>query len=79
MINKIIRYFLENRVITILLLTLVVVWGISTAPFNWHGGIVPRNPIPVDATPISVTTSRLWLRNGWDVRLRTSKIRLPIR
>ena len=39
MINKIIRYFLENRVITILLLTLVVVWGISTAPFNWHGGI----------------------------------------
>ena len=27
MINKIIRYFLENRVITILLLTLVVVWG----------------------------------------------------
>lgn len=51
MINKIIRYFLENRVITILLLTLVVVWGISTAPFNWHGGIVPRNPIPVDAIP----------------------------
>ena len=45
------RYFLENRVITILLLTLVVVWGISTAPFNWHGGIVPRNPIPVDAIP----------------------------
>lgn len=39
MINKIIRYFLENRVITILLLTLVVVWGISTAPFNWHGGL----------------------------------------
>jgi len=51
MINKIIRYFLENRVITILLLTLVVVWGISTAPFNWHGGIVTRNPIPVDAIP----------------------------
>lgn len=44
MINKIIRYFLENRVITILLLTLVVVWGISTAPFNWHGGIVPLKP-----------------------------------
>lgn len=51
MINKIIRYFLENRVITILLLILVVLWGVSTAPFNWHGGVVPRNPIPVDAIP----------------------------
>lgn len=51
MINKIIRYFLENRVITILLLLLVIVWGISTAPFNWHGGIIPRDPIPVDAIP----------------------------
>lgn len=51
MINKIIRYFLENRVITILLLMLIVVWGISTAPFNWHGGVIPRNPIPVDAIP----------------------------
>ena len=30
---------------------LVVVWGISPSPFNWHGGIIPRNPIPVDAIP----------------------------
>ena len=51
MLNNIIRYFLENRVITILILVLVVVWGISTSPFNWHGGIIPRNPIPVDAIP----------------------------
>ncbi len=51
MLNKIIRYFLENRVITILILVLVVVWGISTSPFNWHGGIIPRNLIPVDAIP----------------------------
>ncbi|WP_288652214.1 efflux RND transporter permease subunit [uncultured Parabacteroides sp.] len=51
MLNKIIRYFLENRVITILILVLVVVWGLSTSPFNWHGGIIPRNPIPVDAIP----------------------------
>ena len=51
MLNKIIRYFLENRVITILILVLVVVWGISTSPFNWHGGIIPRNPIPVDVIP----------------------------
>lgn len=51
MLNKIIRYFLENRVITILILVLMVIWGLSTSPFNWHGGIIPRNPIPVDAIP----------------------------
>lgn len=51
MLNRIIRYFLENRVVTLLLLLLVIVWGISTSPFNWHGGLIPRNPIPVDAIP----------------------------
>lgn len=51
MLNRIIRYFLENRVVTLLLLVLIIVWGISTSPFNWHGGIIPRNPTPVDAIP----------------------------
>ncbi len=51
MLNRIIRYFLENRVVTSLILVLVIVWGISTSPFNWHGGIIPRDPIPVDAIP----------------------------
>ena len=51
MLNRIIRYLLENRVVTLLLLVLIIVWGISTSPFNWHGGIIPRNPIPVDAIP----------------------------
>ncbi len=50
MINKIIKYFLTNRVITILLLVVIIIWGISTAPFNWHS-IIPRNPVPVDAIP----------------------------
>lgn len=51
MINRIIKYFLDNRVITLLLLVIVIVWGLSTAPFNWHGGILPRDPVPVDAIP----------------------------
>lgn len=51
MINKLIRYFLENRLVTILLLFMIIVGGIYTAPFNWHGGIIPRNPVPVDAIP----------------------------
>ncbi|MGV8962612.1 MAG: efflux RND transporter permease subunit [Candidatus Saccharimonadaceae bacterium] len=51
MINGIIKYFLNNRLITILLLVVLVVWGLSTAPFNWHGGVLPRDPVPVDAIP----------------------------
>lgn len=50
MINKIIKYFLNNRVITILLLVTIIIWGISTAPFNWHS-VLPRDPVPVDAIP----------------------------
>ena len=51
MLNKIIRYFLDNKVITILLLIAIVVWGLSTAPFNWPGALLPRDPVPVDAIP----------------------------
>ena len=51
MLNKIIKYFLNNQLITTLLLVLLVVWGLSTAPFNWNEGILPRDPVPVDAIP----------------------------
>jgi Cu(I)/Ag(I) efflux system membrane protein CusA/SilA len=33
------------------LLIVVILWGLSTAPFNWHGGLLPRDPVPVDAIP----------------------------
>jgi len=32
MLNKIIKYFLTNRMITMLLLIVIIVWGISIAP-----------------------------------------------
>lgn len=51
MLNKIIHYFLNNRLITIGLLIVLIIWGLSTAPFNWHGGLLPRDPVPVDAIP----------------------------
>src|SRR5690554_1158345 len=51
MLNKIIKYFLENRVITLLLLLVVLIWGLITAPFNWHQGVLPSDPVPVDAIP----------------------------
>ena len=51
MLNKIIKYFLENRIITTFLLMAVLLGGLATAPFAWHGGLVPRDPIAVDAIP----------------------------
>ncbi|WP_340077725.1 efflux RND transporter permease subunit [Leptobacterium sp. I13] len=51
MLNKIIRYFLENRLITILLLLIFMGWGLITSPFNWDTGFLPKDPVPVDAIP----------------------------
>ncbi len=51
MLNKFIRFFLENRLVTILMLLIFVGWGIVTAPFDWDTGIFPRDPVPVDAIP----------------------------
>lgn len=47
----IIDFFLKNRLVTFLLLTLFVAWGVSVAPFNWNFSLLPRNPVPVDAIP----------------------------
>jgi Cu(I)/Ag(I) efflux system membrane protein CusA/SilA len=51
MLNKFIRFFLENKLVTFLLLFIFIAWGIVTAPFNWETGIFPRDPVPVDAIP----------------------------
>ena len=51
MLKGIIKYFLENRLVTVLILITVVVWGISTSPFGWDIGFIPKDPVPVDAIP----------------------------
>ncbi len=51
MLNAIIKYFLENKLITVLILIGFVVWGLITAPFGWQIGILPSDPVPVDAIP----------------------------
>lgn len=51
MLNKIIRFFLENKLVTALVLILFVSWGIVTSPFGWDTGVLPQDPVPVDAIP----------------------------
>jgi Cu(I)/Ag(I) efflux system membrane protein CusA/SilA len=50
-LNALIKFFLENKLVTALLLVLFVGWGIVTAPFNWNVDFLPRDPVPVDAIP----------------------------
>lgn len=51
MLNKIINFFLTNRIVTFLLLLLLVGWGLALSPFNWDLGQFPRDPVAVDAIP----------------------------
>jgi len=51
MFNSLIKYFLENRLITIIILIAFIAGGLVTAPFNWDTGFLPRNPVSVDAIP----------------------------
>lgn len=51
MLNKIIRYFLDNKLVTTLVILLFVGWGLVTAPFDWETGLLPSDPVPIDAIP----------------------------
>jgi len=51
MLNKIIRFCLENKLVVGLVLIFIIGWGIYVAPFDWRLAGFPRNPVPVDAIP----------------------------
>lgn len=51
MLNKIIKYFLENKLVTVLLLVAFIVGGIVVSPFGWTPSGMLSDPIPVDAIP----------------------------
>lgn len=51
MFNRLVKFFLDNRLITFIFLIAFIAGGIIYAPFNWNTGIFPRDPVPVDAIP----------------------------
>ncbi|PLX30837.1 MAG: cation transporter [Ignavibacteria bacterium] len=51
MLQRIILFFLDNKVITFSVLLLLIGWGVVTAPFAWENDILPSDPVPVDAIP----------------------------
>ncbi len=51
MLDRMIRFCLENKLIVALVLVLATAWGILVAPFDYEVGDLPRDPVPVDAIP----------------------------
>ncbi|MFA0960584.1 efflux RND transporter permease subunit [Roseivirga sp. BDSF3-8] len=51
MLNSFIRFFLHNKLVTVIILVALTGWGLSTAPFTWPLEWLPRDPVPVDAIP----------------------------
>lgn len=51
MLNKIIAYFLNNKLVTGLLIIILVAWGLIHAPFGWDNKFLPTDPVSIDAIP----------------------------
>ncbi|MFN8240997.1 MAG: efflux RND transporter permease subunit [Bacteroidales bacterium] len=51
MFNRLVRYFLDNRLFTSILFVAFIAGGIITMPFAIEESILPRDPVPVDAIP----------------------------
>jgi Cu(I)/Ag(I) efflux system membrane protein CusA/SilA len=51
MLNKIIKFFIHNKLVAWLLLGGIVLWGLAVSPFNFDIDILPRDPVAVDAIP----------------------------
>lgn len=51
MLNRTIRFLIENRLVAFVLLFLFTVWGIIHSPFNLGYNLLPRDPVAVDAIP----------------------------
>ena len=55
MLNKSIKFLIENKLVAVILLLVFVGWGVVNAPFNWEKARIargiPRNPVAVDAIP----------------------------
>lgn len=51
MIDKVIRFCLENKLVVVLLVCATLGWGILVSPFDWDTGPLPRDPVPTDAIP----------------------------
>ena len=50
-LDRIILFFLKNKLVVTLMVIGILFWGIMVAPFDWNLAGLPRDPVPVDAIP----------------------------
>ncbi|MDW5290237.1 efflux RND transporter permease subunit [Formosa sp. PL04] len=67
MLNRSIKFVIENKLVAVLFLVLFVGWGIVNAPFNWDTGFLPSNPVAVDAIP-DIGENQQIIFTKWDGR-----------
>ncbi|WMI64152.1 efflux RND transporter permease subunit [Aestuariibaculum sp. YM273] len=67
MLNKSIKFLIENKLVAVLLLILFIGWGTVNAPFNWDTGFLPNNPVAVDAIP-DIGENQQIVFTKWDGR-----------
>lgn len=51
LVDKVIRFCLEQKLVVALLVVFIVLWGVIVAPFDWEIKGLVRKPVPVDAIP----------------------------
>ncbi len=66
-IHRAIRFFLENKLVAILLAMALVFWGFVVAPFDWDTHAIARDPVPVDAIP-DIGENQQIVFTKWDGR-----------
>ncbi|WP_394749905.1 efflux RND transporter permease subunit [Spongiimicrobium salis] len=51
MLNKSIKFLIAHKFVAVLLASIFIGWGVVHAPFDWDRGVLPANPVAVDAIP----------------------------
>ncbi|MFC4721715.1 efflux RND transporter permease subunit [Geojedonia litorea] len=67
MLNRSIKFLIENKLVAVILLVLFIGWGTVNAPFNWDTGFLPNNPVAVDAIP-DIGENQQIVFTKWDGR-----------
>lgn len=67
MLNKSIKFLIENKLVAVLMLVVFVGFGIVYAPFNWNTGLLPSDPVAVDAIP-DIGENQQIVFTKWDGR-----------
>ena len=67
MLNKSIKFLIENKLVAVLMLVFFIGWGTINSPFYWDKGFLPSNPVAVDAIP-DIGENQQIVFTKWDGR-----------